>query len=114
MLVDLGWVDFEVGVPPSCPAVQPLLPNSPSAKAELGGQWITQNSSQPNQVQEMKVKLTDLDEVGDDSYVVEGQAPEMTIAETAAVDYNRDAGDLRLGLEGNYREYLVDDGETLQ
>ena len=26
--VDLGWVDFDLGVPPSCPAGQPLLPNS--------------------------------------------------------------------------------------
>ena len=28
MLVDLGWVDFDLGVPPCCPAAQPLLPNS--------------------------------------------------------------------------------------
>ena len=49
----------------------------------------------------MKVKLTDLDEVGNDSYVVERQALEMTIAETIAVGYNRDAGDLSLGLESN-------------
>ena len=29
MLVDLDWVDFDLGVPvpPYCPAVQPLLPN---------------------------------------------------------------------------------------
>ena len=23
-----GWVDFDLGVPPACPAAQPLLPNS--------------------------------------------------------------------------------------
>ena len=28
LLVCLGWVDFDLGVPPSCPAAQPLLPNS--------------------------------------------------------------------------------------
>ena len=28
IFVDLGWVDFELGVPPSCPSAQPLLPNS--------------------------------------------------------------------------------------
>ena len=28
LLVDLGWVDFYLGVPPSWPAAQPLLPNS--------------------------------------------------------------------------------------
>ena len=28
LLVDLGWVDFDLGVPPSCPLAQPLLPNS--------------------------------------------------------------------------------------
>ena len=24
----LGWVDFELDIPPSCPVVQPVLPNS--------------------------------------------------------------------------------------
>ena len=28
LLVDLGWVDFDLAVPPSGPAAQPLLPNS--------------------------------------------------------------------------------------
>ena len=28
VLVDLGWVDFDFCVPPSCPAAQPLLPRS--------------------------------------------------------------------------------------
>ena len=28
VLLDLGWVDFYFRVPPSCPTVQPLLPNS--------------------------------------------------------------------------------------
>ena len=28
LFVGLGWVDFDLGVPPSCPAAQPLLPNS--------------------------------------------------------------------------------------
>ena len=28
MVWQLGWVDFDLGVPPSCPAGQPLLPNS--------------------------------------------------------------------------------------
>ena len=28
LLVDLGWVDFGLGVPPCCPAAQPLLPKS--------------------------------------------------------------------------------------
>ena len=36
LLVDLGWVDFDLGVPLSCPAAQPLLPKFPSAQAELG------------------------------------------------------------------------------
>ena len=30
--VDLGWVDFDFCVPPSCPAAQPLLPNSHQPK----------------------------------------------------------------------------------
>ena len=28
LLAHLGWVDFDSRAPPSCPAVQPLLPNS--------------------------------------------------------------------------------------
>ena len=28
VLLDLGWVDFDFGVTPSCPVAQPLLPNS--------------------------------------------------------------------------------------
>ena len=28
LVVDLGWVDFDLGVPSSCPAAQPLLPYS--------------------------------------------------------------------------------------
>ena len=32
MLVDLGLVDFDLGVPPSCPAAQPLLLNSHQPK----------------------------------------------------------------------------------
>ena len=28
LVVDLGWFFFDLGVPPSCPSVQPLLPNS--------------------------------------------------------------------------------------
>ena len=31
LFVDLGWVDFELSVPPSCPSAQPLLPNSHQA-----------------------------------------------------------------------------------
>ena len=26
LLMDLGWVDFELGVPPPLPAAQPILP----------------------------------------------------------------------------------------
>ena len=43
-MANLGWVDFDLNVPPSCLAAQPLLPNS--------RQWSTQNSSRPNPVHE--------------------------------------------------------------
>ena len=43
----LGWVDFDLGVPPSCPATQtPVI--FPPAQAEFCRQWNTQNSSQPS------------------------------------------------------------------
>ena len=32
VLEELGWVDFDFCVPPSCPAAQPLLPNSHQPK----------------------------------------------------------------------------------
>ena len=32
LLRDQGWVDFDLGVPPSCPAAQLLLPNSHEPK----------------------------------------------------------------------------------
>ena len=47
VLVDLGWVDFDFCVPPSCPAASAKFP---SAQAELGRQWNTQNPSQQNPV----------------------------------------------------------------
>ena len=46
VLVDLGWVDFDLGVPPSFPAASAKVP---LAQAELGRQWNTQNSSQQTQ-----------------------------------------------------------------
>ena len=33
----LGWVDFDLDVPPSCPAAQPILPNSHLPKQSLAG-----------------------------------------------------------------------------
>ena len=32
LVVDLGLVEFDLGVPPSCPSAQPLLPNSHQPK----------------------------------------------------------------------------------
>ena len=50
LLVDLGWVDYDLAVAqPSCPATSAKFP---SAQAELGRQCNTQNSSQPNPVHE--------------------------------------------------------------
>ena len=46
LLVDLGWVDSDLGVPPSGPAAQPLLPNSHQPRQNRAD---THNSSQPNQ-----------------------------------------------------------------
>ena len=50
LVVHLRLVEFDFDDPPSCPAAQPLLPNCPSVQAELGRQWNTENSSQPNPV----------------------------------------------------------------
>ena len=47
VLVDLGWVDFDFCVPPSCPAASAQFP---SAQAESGRQLNTQNISQQNPV----------------------------------------------------------------
>ena len=39
----LGWAEFDLGVPPSCPAAK-----FPLFQAELGRHWNTQNPLQPN------------------------------------------------------------------
>ena len=52
MLADLGWVDFDLSVPPILPSCPAASAKFPSAQAELGRQWNTQNSSQPNPVYE--------------------------------------------------------------
>ena len=42
MVAHLGWADFGLGVPSSCPAAQPVMPNSllpkqnPAGKIRLG------------------------------------------------------------------------------
>ena len=46
---DLGWVDFHLGVPPSCQAAQPLLPNSDQPRqnwADSGTPKIRVNPTQ--------------------------------------------------------------------
>ena len=48
MVMDLGWVDFDLGVPSSCPSAQPLLPNSHQTRQKWAGSGT--NSSQPNPV----------------------------------------------------------------
>ena len=51
LLVDLGWVDFDSGVPPSCPAAEPLLPNSHQPRqnwADGGTLKIEVNRTQSN------------------------------------------------------------------
>ena len=45
----LGWVDFDFGFPPSCPAASAKSPSRISQTVEL---WNTQNSCQPNTVHE--------------------------------------------------------------
>ena len=52
LLMHLGWVDFDLGVPPSCPAAQPLLPRSHQPRqncADSGTLKIKVNPSQGNE-----------------------------------------------------------------
>ena len=50
MLVALGWVDFDLGVPPYCPAAQPLLPHSHQPKQNWADGRITKIKVNPTQV----------------------------------------------------------------
>ena len=43
---DLGWVDFDFCVPPSCPAAQPLLPNSHQPKQSQADSGTLKTQSQ--------------------------------------------------------------------
>ena len=45
LLRDLGWGNFDSGVPPFCPASKRIMPNSCQSKWADGG---TLNQSQPN------------------------------------------------------------------
>ena len=49
LLVDLGWVDFDLGVPPSCPTAQPLLPNSHQPRENWSGSETLKIQVNPNQ-----------------------------------------------------------------
>ena len=51
VLVDLGWDAFD-GVPHILPSCQAASAKFPSAHAESGRQWNTQNPRQPNPVYE--------------------------------------------------------------
>ena len=50
LLVDLGWVDFDLGVPPYCPAAQLLLPNSHQPKQNWSDGGTTKIKVNPTQV----------------------------------------------------------------
>ena len=48
LLVDLGWVDFDLGVSPSSPAAQTLLQNSHQPMQNWEDSGTLKKSSQPN------------------------------------------------------------------
>ena len=50
VLVDLGWVDFDLGASPIFPSYPAASAKFPSAQAELCRQRNTHISSQPNPV----------------------------------------------------------------
>ena len=50
--MDLGWVDFDLGVPPSCPSAQPLLPNSHQPKQNWADSGTLKIQVNPNPVHE--------------------------------------------------------------
>ena len=47
---DLGWVDFDLGVPPSCLAAHPLLPNSNQPRRNWADSGIPKIPVNPTQV----------------------------------------------------------------
>ena len=53
-LRDLGWVDFDLVVASSCPAAQPLLPNSYQPKQNWADIGTTKVKVNPTQVFEQK------------------------------------------------------------
>ena len=50
LLVDLGWIYFDLGVPLSCPAAQPLLPNFHLPKQNLADGGTTKIKVNTTQV----------------------------------------------------------------
>ena len=41
VVVDLGWVEIDLNVPPCCPAAQPIQPNSHLPKHNRAGSGMT-------------------------------------------------------------------------
>ena len=60
------------------------------------------------------MEFTDLSKHGDYSDVVEREVFKLMEPEAVAVDDDRDAGDLGLGLECNDGQDFVDEGEKLE
>ena len=50
VLVDLGWVDFDLGDSTILPICLATSAKFPSAQADLGRKWNSQNPTQPNPV----------------------------------------------------------------
>ena len=49
LLIDLVWVDFDLGAPPSCPSAQPLLPNSHQPRHNLADSGTLKIKVNPTQ-----------------------------------------------------------------
>ena len=54
----LGWVDFDVGVPPYCPADQPILPNFHLPRQDWADSGIIPLSAQCLRMSKYKVNPT--------------------------------------------------------
>ena len=50
LLANLGWADFDLDVPPSCPAAHPLLPNSHQPEQNQADSGTVKIQVNPTQV----------------------------------------------------------------
>ena len=58
MVVDMGWVNFDLDVPPACPVAHTILPNSRLPKQNRADSGMTKIIANPTQPRSATIRVT--------------------------------------------------------